>query len=215
MQFWRRATGPAPRAPIVPTSCGSSPEWNRRRQPHPRIPTTRRCGKLRKHRRWQSSAFHRLLIRCSASGANDAWLDQTIMKKRPTGDRAACTLRRKAASRIVQLILRETTTIGCASTGSSERSCSAASFPSTAFGPVDVKIGRDPHSQQILNVAPSLNRCESSPLAATCRSSRSTARRLPQRKTATDYKLMITTPRSPLGMSRSSRSSSLLSRGGG
>lgn len=100
-------------------------------------------------------------------GANDAWLDQVIMKKGRPGTvlHVLCDEKQRAA--IVQLILRETTTIGLRF-HRVERTILQRSIVSvdTAFGPVDVKIGRDPHSQQILNVAPEFESVRK--LAARC-----------------------------------------------
>lgn len=88
-------------------------------------------------------------------GARDAWLTQTLMKKGRPGLQLQVLVDSEHRPTVIQYILTETTTIGLRF-HRVERVVLDREITSveTAFGPIDVKLGRDPQTHSVCNVAP-------------------------------------------------------------
>ena len=88
-------------------------------------------------------------------GARDAWLSQTLMKKGRPGLLLSALVDDDKRSAVIQHILAETSTIGLrfhrVSRVMLDREIASVT---TAFGSIDVKLGRDPETRSVLNVAP-------------------------------------------------------------
>ncbi len=88
-------------------------------------------------------------------GANDAWTVQATMKKGRPGLVLHALCDEESRAKVAQTILRETTTLGLrfqrVERTILDREIATVDTP---HGPVEVKIGRDPVTLQILNLAP-------------------------------------------------------------
>jgi len=88
-------------------------------------------------------------------GARDAWLTPVIMKKGRPGTMLQVLTDDDKRDAIVRLILTETTTLGlrCHRVSRTMLDREIVTIETT-YGPVLVKLGRDPNTKKILNLAP-------------------------------------------------------------
>lgn len=104
--------------------------------------------------------YEPLVEKLFAAGARDAWLTPVQMKKGRPGVLVSALCDLPAREAIVTVLLRESTTLGVRMHTVERRVLERESIEvETEFGRVAIKLGRDPKSGAVWNVAPEFSTC--------------------------------------------------------
>lgn len=104
--------------------------------------------------------FPYIMDSCLSSGAADAFLTPVLMKKGRPGHLLSVLCRESDIDALVDVILRETTTLGLRYYAVERRKLHREIISvDTCYGPVRIKVGRHPVTGEIFNTAPEWESC--------------------------------------------------------